>query len=68
MFDSCKIFAVSSTFIPGNHFADIKGAPLSDVELKLLDKRDRTGITNDRNLFLSDDIAYTLNLGIEYRF
>jgi hypothetical protein len=68
LFDGFKLFAVGSLFIPGTHFADIKGTPLTSEELRLIDRRDRTGITKDVNPLLGDDVAYTLNLGLEYRF
>lgn len=68
LLDSCKIYAVSSAFIPGGHYADIKGTPLTRDELKFIDNPDATGITNDLNPLLSDNIAFTINVGIEYRF
>lgn len=68
LLDSCKIYAVSSAFIPGSHYTDIKGTPLTRDELKLIDRPDATGITNDLNPLLSDNIAFTINVGIEYRF
>lgn len=68
LFDSCKVYAVGSVFIPGSHYKDIKGTPLNREERTLLDRRDVTGITADKNPLLGDDTAYTINLGIEYRF
>lgn len=68
LFDSFKLFFVGSVFIPGSHYKDIKGTPLTREELKLLDRPDDTGVTIDRNPLLGDDIAYTMNLGLEYRF
>jgi hypothetical protein len=67
-FDSFKLFAVSSIFIPGGYYKDIKGTPLSKDDLKALDSLDKTGITDDNNPFISDNVAYTLNVGIELRF
>ncbi|MEX0940331.1 MAG: hypothetical protein WDZ41_03150 [Candidatus Babeliales bacterium] len=68
LFDSCKLYAIGSVFIPGSHFVDIKGTPLTRDELRFLERRDVTGITNDNNPLLNDDIAFTINLGIECRF
>lgn len=67
-FDTFKLFAVSSVFVPGTHFKDIRGTPLNKDELKLIESNDVTGILDDNNPLLSDNLAYTLNIGIECRF
>lgn len=64
-----KIFGVISTFIPGTFYSDIKGrraAFKSFIESELGD--DATGYTKDKIPKYGDDIAWTLNIGLEYRF
>jgi hypothetical protein len=63
-----KLFAVWSVFIPGAHFTDIKGTPLNKDQLKILDRVDVTGVDTDRLPLLGNDIAYTINIGLEYRY
>ncbi|MGB8468109.1 MAG: hypothetical protein WCE21_03815 [Candidatus Babeliales bacterium] len=67
-FNTFKLFAVSSVFIPGAHYTDIKGTPLSKDELRALESADVTGIIDDKNPFIGDNVAYTLNIGIECKF
>jgi len=64
-----KIFGVISTFIPGTFYSDIKGrraAFKNFIESELGD--DATGYTKDEIPRYGDDIAWTLNIGLEYRF
>lgn len=68
LFDNCKLYAIGSTFIPGSHYKDIKGTPLTRDQLKFLDNQDKTGVIADVNPLLGDNIAYTINVGIECRF
>jgi hypothetical protein len=68
LFDNFKIYAVGSVFIPGSHYHDVKGTPLTKDDLKLLDNSDVTGIIIDKNPLLGDNVAYTINFGLEYRF
>lgn len=68
LFKDFKFYAVGSVFIPGTHFKDIKGTPLTRDQLKLLDNMDVTGIINDVNPFIGDNIAFTINIGLECRF
>lgn len=63
-----KMFLVSSVFIPGGHYRDIRGTPLSKDQQRILDRLDVTGIDNDVNPLLGANTAYTLNIGLEYRF
>lgn len=63
-----KLFVVGSVFIPGGHYTDIKGTPLNKDQQKILDRLDQTGVNNDPIPLLGDDTAYTLNIGLEYRF
>lgn len=61
-----KFFAVGSVFFPGGHFTDIKGTPLNKEQQRILDRADVTGV--DTIPLLGDNTAYTLNIGLEYRF
>jgi hypothetical protein len=63
-----KLYIVASTFIPGDHYRDIRGTPLSREQQKLLDRLDVTGVDADRLPLLGTDNAYTLNIGLEYRY
>jgi hypothetical protein len=63
-----KTFFVTSLFIPGTHFTDIKGRPLNKDQEAELDNLDRTGSVVDRIPNIGDDIAYTFNLGLEFKF
>ena len=61
-----KFFFVGSVFFPGGHFKDIKGTPLSKEQQRILDRADVTGV--DTIPLLGDNNAYTINIGLEYRF
>lgn len=64
-----KIFGVISTFIPGTFYSDIKGRRAGYreyIEDEMGD--DNTGFTKDKIPKYGDSIAWTLNLGLEYRF
>lgn len=63
-----KLFMVTSVFLPGAHYRDIRGKPLNADQKELLDRLDRTGFDEDRIPNLGDDAAYTLNLGLEFKF
>lgn len=68
LFKDFKFFCIGSVFIPGSHFKDIKGTPLNKDQLKLIDRSDTTGILDDKNPLISDNIAFTINVGLECRF
>lgn len=68
LFKDLKLFYVSSIFIPGGHFSDIKGKPFNSRHARLLESRkiescDACNIPN-----IGDDIGFALNIGLEYRF
>ncbi len=63
-----NVFFVGAVFLPGGHFSDIKGKPLNKDQLKRLDRLDRTGFNDDLIPNLGDDIAYTLNAGVTFKF
>lgn len=68
MFSGIRLYTVDSVFIPGAFYRDVKGKPLTIDELDILDIDDPTGVDFDRLPLLSNDIAYTLNFGIEIKF
>lgn len=68
MLQSVKLFFVGAVFFPGAHYRDVKGKPLTSAQKKLLDELDVTGFSQDRIPNLGDDIAYTFNLGLEFKF
>lgn len=63
-----KFFVVSSVFVPGTHYKDIKGRPLNKDQQKFLDSLDVTGINTDRVPVLGADPAFFANFGLEYKF
>jgi len=68
LYDDIKCYFIGSVFIPGTHFKDISGLPLSKAQQKFLDRPDDTG--NNANFVptVGHDVAYTLNMGVEYKF
>lgn len=68
LLEDLRFFTVASIFLPGSHYRDIKGRPLTPGQSAYLDSVDRIGIINDRQPFLGDDKSYFLNWGFEYRF
>jgi len=67
-FKDMKLFCISSIFIPGMHFTDIKGRPLDKEQAAELDKLDVTGAIGGRVPNIGDNVAYTFNLGIQFKF
>lgn len=63
-----RFFTVAAIFIPGTHYKDIKGRPLTRAQAAYLDNLDKTGIVNARVPLLGADKCYFLNTGLEYRF
>ncbi len=64
-----KIFVVTSIFGPGQFYSDIKGRRLSQQDiLDQIDAADRTGFVQDTIPRFGDDIAFTFDIGFEYRF
>jgi hypothetical protein len=63
------LFAVFGAFFPGQHFVDISGRGLSDMEIKYLNSLDSTGADSvERVPLLGSDSAFFVNLGLDYRF
>jgi len=63
-----RMYFVASIFFPGTHYRDVRGLPLNAEQSAILDQLDETGFSSDRLPNLGDDLAYTLNLGIEFKF
>ena len=68
MFDNTKFFIVSSLFVPGKHFSDIKGRPINADQERRLNRVNRTSITGAPIPNIGDDYAFTFNIGIEVKF
>jgi len=68
MFENTKFFIVSSLFIPGKHFSDIKGRPLNADQERRLNRFNRTSITGATIPNIGDDYAFTFNMGMEVKF
>lgn len=68
--DCLKAYFIAAIFIPGGHFEDIKGTPLNADQLEIIKAIDDTVTTGrlSRKGLLGDDIAWTLNIGLEYKF
>jgi len=63
-----RFFSVWSVFIPGSHFSHIKGKPLSKDHDQALEALSRRGFDENCIPNLGDDVAVTLNAGLEYLF
>lgn len=73
-FAALKCFAIGSVFLPGGYFTDHKGKPFNAEERRLLQIWQATNATgsqelNSKNLpNVGDDLAYTINFGLEFAF
>lgn len=63
-----KVFFITSVFLPGGHFYDIEGKPISDAQVRALDRRDLTGFNGERVPNIGKDLGATYNFGFEYYF
>jgi hypothetical protein len=63
-----RMYMVGSVFIPGAHYKDIKGKPLNKEQEKILDLLDVTGDTDITDGLLGNNLAYTFNIGFDFRF
>lgn len=66
--ENLNLYWIWAVYFPGSHYKDIQGKPLNEEQLRVLDRLDTTGFNRDRIPNISDDIAFTLNLGIEFKF
>lgn len=62
-----RLFCVSSVFVPGSHYTDIKGKPLNSDQQKILQRAVKNGTTANLPL-IGNDTAYTINIGLDMRF
>lgn len=63
-----KVYMVSSVFIPGQFYQDIRGRRDVLVDLAELDLADFSGYVEDDVPKFGSDVAITFNFGIDYRF
>jgi len=63
-----NFYGTISLFIPGKHFDDVLGKPISKEQIKFLDRLDKTAYNGERVPNLWNDKAFTINLGFEYEF
>ncbi len=68
LFRDLKLYYVSSVFIPGGHFTDIKGKPFNSAQQRRLARLQIADPSDPLIPNIGDDIAFTLNIGLEYRF
>ncbi len=61
-------FANLAVFIPGGYFADVKGVPLPRDIFGFVIQDDRNDIHDANRFRISDDTAYHMNIGFEYKF
>jgi hypothetical protein len=67
-FTQLRLYFVGSVFVPGQHYSDIKGLPLTHDQNKALEEFNRTGFNRDLIPNLGDNVAYTFNIGMEFKF
>lgn len=63
-----KVFLISSIFVPGVHYDDIKGKPINKDQQKRLDNTDVIGEDSDCVPNIGTDNAFAINVGFEYFF
>ena len=68
--ESLKFFVIWSAFFPGSHYKDIQGLPTNkdQAEALRIAVLNNTGCLEDKIPNISNDIAFTLNLGLEFKF
>jgi hypothetical protein len=68
MLRDLRFYFVTSFFFPGRHFTDIRGKPIDEFQRRRLDRLDRTGFEQSGIPNIGDNIAYTFNAGVEFKF
>ncbi len=69
-----RFFSVGGLFVPGKHFRDIEGIPLNRDQKKFFDLLANHDLSSEersmieRAPILGHDIAWFINLGLEYKF
>ena len=68
IYNDVKFYFIGSLFFPGQHYTDIKGKPINKEQQLALDRLDKTGFDADRIPNIGDDRAYTVNVGLDFKF
>ncbi len=68
MLEQMQLFFVASAFFPGSLYKDRSGVPLTSSQDEKLDRLDVTGFEEDPIPNLGNDIAFTINFGLDYKF
>jgi len=63
-----KLYVIGSIFFPGTHYRDIKGKPITADQARALAAIDTSNGDFTRVPNIGDNSAYTLNIGIDFRF
>jgi len=63
-----RFFVVASAFFPGSFYVDIHGKPLDELQQAILARRNNAGDATDMVPNIGTDIAYTFNVGLDYKF
>lgn len=63
-----RLYFVGSVFIPGQHYTDIKGLPLTADQNRALNELNQSGFNRTRIPNIGDNVAYTFNIGMEFKF
>jgi hypothetical protein len=67
VFTDMKFFITGAVFIPGTHYDDVKGTPLTREQKRILDLESRTGRPEGLPV-LGTNTAYFVNMGFDYKF
>lgn len=65
--NSMKFYGVTSAFVPGSHYSDIQGIPLTRPQKKFLDSV-KNNTPGERVPLLGTNAAFSLNVGFQYSF
>lgn len=65
--ENAKFIATGAVFLPGKHYADIKGTGLDSALSSTIKKAAAAGVTETLPT-MSNDAAYSFSVGMEYRF
>lgn len=68
MLKDLRLYLVAAGLFPGTHYQDIRGIPLDDAQRRALDRIDFTGFTTTDIPNIGTDVAYTFNLGMEFKW
>jgi len=68
LFKNTKLYLVTSAFIPGIHFTQIKGRPINPEQEERLNRFNRTSIKGLPIPNIGDDAGFTFNVGLDIKF